>query len=60
MTKNPSRKRGFHKRKGFILLEFKIQLLFVMEYDTGVQYANLLESILLRGYWCVFVEFQSI
>ena len=27
MTKKPSRKRGFHKRNGFILLEFKIQLL---------------------------------
>jgi len=57
MTKNPLRKRGFHKRKGFILLEFKIQLLFVMEYDTGVQYVNLVESILIQG---LLFEFQSI
>ena len=48
--KKSLQKRGFHKRKGFILREFKIQLLFVMEYDTGVQHANLLESILIQGY----------
>ena len=57
MTKNPLRKRGFHKRKGFILLEFEIQLLFVMEYDTSVQYVNLVESILIQG---LLFEFQLI
>jgi len=57
MTKNPLQKRGFHKRKGFILLEFKIQLLFVMEFDTGVQYVNLVESILIQG---LLFEYQSI